>query len=376
MALKVVVLAGDGIGPEVTREAVKVLRAVEEAYGLEFDLVPYPCGGQHYLETGEEWPDGAFESCRQADAILLGAVGYPGATLPDGNLAGAGVVFGLRFGLDLYANVRPTKLYPNVRHKIHDTFKQVWEPGKVDFVIIRENTEDLYAPVRGILRRGGLEELAVDNRITTRRGAERVIRFAFALCEKREGAPSDGVRRVTCVDKSNVLDGCRMFRRIYDEVAEEHPGVERDYAFVDAFMQWMIRAPEGYDVAVTSNVFGDIATDLASVLQGGMGLAAGGNVGDRHAMFEPIHGSAPKHEGKDVANPMAAVLAASMMLEWLGDRRGETSLLEASRTVEAAVEGILQEGKVFPRDLGGKAKGSQVGDALAERVTTLARAGG
>lgn len=376
MAFKVVVLAGDGIGPEVTREAIKVLHAVEDGFGVAFDLVPYPCGGKHYLETGEEWPDGAFESCRRADAILLGAVGYPGATLPDGSLAGMNVVFGLRFGLDLYANVRPTKLYPNVRHKVHDGFKQVWEPGKVDFVTVRENTEDLYAPIRGILRRGGSEELAVDNRITTRRGAERVIRFAFERCKKRQGAPVDGVRRVTCVDKSNVLDGCRLFRRIYDEVAEEFPGIERDYALVDAFMQWMVRTPEAYDVVVTSNVFGDIATDLASVLQGGMGLAAGGNVGDRHAMFEPIHGSAPKHEGKDVANPMAAVLAAGMMLEWMGERRGEASLLAAAQAVEKAVEAVLKAGKVLPADLGGKAKGSRVGDALAKQVTTLARDGG
>ncbi|MFQ6012298.1 MAG: isocitrate/isopropylmalate dehydrogenase family protein [Thermoplasmata archaeon] len=372
MAYKVVVLAGDGIGPEVIREAIKVIKATEDAYGLAFDLVPYPVGGKHYLETGEEWPDGAFESSRRSDAILLGAVGYPGAVLPDGNIAGAGVVFGLRFGLDLYANVRPTKLYPNVKHKVHDRFRQVWDPEKVDFVIVRENTEDVYAPLRGVLERGGTQELAIDNRVTTRKGAERVIRFAFELSQKRQGAPRDGKRRVTVVDKSNVMDGCRLFRRIYDEVAEEYPAVERDYAFVDAFMQWMIRTPEAYDVAVMSNLFGDIATDLASVLQGGMGLAAGGNVGEHHAMFEPIHGSAPKHEGKDRANPMAAVLAVQMMLQWLGERKGDPALQEAAATVEAAVEAVLREGKYLTRDLGGKAKGSQVGDALAAEVTSLA----
>lgn len=375
MAHKVVVLAGDGIGPEVIREAIKVLRAVEDAFGMSFDLVPYPCGGEHYLETGEEWPDGAFESCQQADAVLLGAVGYPGANLPDGNLAGMNVVFGLRFGLDLYANVRPTKLYPGVRHKIHGVFKQVWEPDQVDFVTVRENTEGLYAPIRGTLRRGGVDELALDNRIVTRRGAERVIRFAFELATGRSGAPGDGMRRVTCVDKSNVLDGSRLFRRVYDEVAGEYPDTERDYALVDAFMQWMIRSPEQYDVVVMSNLFGDIATDLASVLQGGMGLAAGGNLGDDHGMFEPVHGSAPKHAGKDRANPMAAVLAAQMMLAWLGDRKGDGDLTEAAGTVEQAVAGILREEKYHPRDLGGEATCSQVGDALAGRVTTLARRG-
>ncbi|MEE9236955.1 MAG: isocitrate/isopropylmalate dehydrogenase family protein [Thermoplasmata archaeon] len=373
MAFKVVVLPGDGIGPEVIREGIKVLKAVEESYGFEFDIVPLPCGGKHYLETGEEWPEGAFESCRASDAILLGAIGYPGAHLPNGELAGTGVVFGLRFGLDLYANVRPTKLYANVRHKIHDVTKQVWEPEKVDFVIVRENTEGMYSPIRGSLRRGGVEELAIDTRVITRKGADRVIRFAFELSMKRTGAPADGMRRVTCVDKSNVLQGCRLFRAVYDEVAEGYPGVERDYAYIDAFMQWMIRKPEAYDLVVTSNLFGDIATDLASVLQGGMGLAAGGNIGDRHALFEPIHGSAPKYEGQDVVNPMATVLAIQMMLEWLGERKKERSLLEASHTVKSAVEAVLKEGKFLTYDLGGKSKSSQVGDALAERVRTLTR---
>lgn len=361
------------MGPEVVREGVKVLKAVEESFGVEFDLVPYPCGGKYYLETGEEWPDGAFESCRTADAILLGAIGYPGAELPTGELAGSGVVFGLRFGLDLYANVRPTKLFQNVKHRIHDVPKQVWEPEKVNVVIVRENTEGLYVPIRGTLRRGSEDELAIDNRVTTRRGAERVIRFAFELSVKRYGAPADGKRRVTCVDKSNVLEGCRLFRRIYDEVAEGYPQVERDYAYVDAFMQWMIRKPEVYDVVVTSNLFGDIATDLSAVLQGGMGLAAGGNIGDRHAMFEPIHGSAPKYEGQDRANPIATVLAVQMMLEWLGERRGMESLTQAAESVEAAVEGLLAEGKYLTPDLGGMARCSEVGTALAERVKALAR---
>src|SRR5207249_1619937 len=210
--------AGDGVGPGVMREAVKVLKAVESAYGVSFDFVPFPCGGQHYLDTGEEWPNGAFESCKAADAILLGAVGLPEAVLPNGDVAGVGVVFGLRFGLDLYANVRPTQLYPNVRHKIHDGFKLVWEPGKVDFVIVRENTEGLYTPTRGFLDRGGVDELAVDSRIITRKGAERVIRFAFELSQQRSGAPADRTRRVTCVDKSNVTGGCQHFRLIDEAV--------------------------------------------------------------------------------------------------------------------------------------------------------------
>ncbi len=373
MAYKVVLLGGDGTGPEVLREGVKVLKTVEDAFGLAFDMVPYPCGGQHYLDTGEEWPDGAFESCKAADAILLGAIGLPNASLPNGDIAGINVLFGLRFGLDLYANVRPTKLYPNVRHKIHDGFKQVWEPGKVDFVIIRENTEGLYTPTRGYLDRGGTKELAIDSRVITRKGTERVIRFAFELAKTRAGAPADGKHRVTCVDKSNVTAGCKLFRSIYDEVAAGYPGIQRDYAYIDAFLQWLVRSPEAYDVAVTSNMFGDIATDLAAVLQGGMGMAAGGNVGDAHGMFEPIHGSAPKHAGKDVVNPTAMVLATQMMLEWLGRRKRDRAMLEAAAVVEKAVEAVLREGHTLTYDLGGDAKCSEMGTAIAKATEQLAK---
>src|SRR5437867_6368013 len=198
MAYKLVLLPGDGTGPEVMREGVKVLKPSQESFGLSFETIPFPAGGQYYLDTGAEWPDGAFESCKAADAILLGAVGLPEAVLPNGDIAGVGVVFGLRFGLDLYANVRPTKLYPNVRHKVHDGFKQVWESGKVDFVIVRENTEGLYTPARGFLSRGGGDELAVDSRVITRKGAERVIRFAFGLAKSRKGERNAGKSRVTC----------------------------------------------------------------------------------------------------------------------------------------------------------------------------------
>ena len=368
MAYKVVVLAGDGTGPEVMREGIKVLKAAEEAYGLAFDLIPYPCGGQYYLDNGEEWPAEAFASCKSADAILLGAVGHPGAHLPNGDLAGAGVIFGLRFGLDLYANVRPVKLYPGVRHKIHDEFKQVWRDDLVDFVVVRENTEGLYTPARGTLSRGGTDELAVDSRIITRKGAERVIRYAFDLSMRRGGAPKDRKHRVTCVDKSNVTAGDRLFRRVYDEVAAKFPNVEKDYAYIDAFTQWIIRSPEFYDVAVAPNEFGDIATDLAAVLQGGMGIAAGGNIGDAHGMFEPIHGSAPKHAGQDKVNPIAMILAVQMMLDWLGARRADTGLVSAAKGVEAAVASVLREGRTLTYDLGGTAKCSEVGTEVTSRV--------
>ena len=264
--------------------------------------------------------------------------------------------------------MRPTKLYPGVLHKIHDGFKQVWEPGKVDFVIVRENTEDLYSNTHGHLTRGGVTEVATDVRLITRKGSERVIRFAFEIAKKRKGAILDGKHRVTCVDKSNVLRGCQLFRQVFDEVAAGYPGIERDYAYIDAFQQWLIRQPEFFDVAVTSNMMGDISTDLAAVLQGGMGMAASGNIGERHAMFEPIHGSAPKHAGQDKVNPMATALATVQMLDYLAEKKGDKAAREASRAVEGAVEQVLAEGKTLTYDLGGSAKCSEVGTAIAARL--------
>ncbi len=370
MSYRIIVLPGDGIGVEVIREGKKVLKAVSDLYGITFDMAEYSCGGEYYLKTGKEWEDDAFEECRKADAILLGAIGWPGARLPDGNLAGAGVVFGLRFGLDLYANVRPAKLYPGVRHKICDEFVQVWKPESVDFVIIRENTEGCYTPTGGSLTRGGETELAVDSRVITRKACERVIRFAFELCMKRKGAPKDGKQRVTCVDKSNVMKGCQLFRKIYDEIAGNYP-VEKDYSYIDAFTQWIVRNPEFYDVAVTPNMLGDIATDLAAVLQGGMGMAASANIGDNNAMFEPVHGSAPKYTGQDKANPTACILSVQMMLSYLAEKKTDKTLQKASEAVEKAVASVLKEGKTLTYDLGGKARCSQVGNAVVEALESL-----
>jgi 3-isopropylmalate dehydrogenase len=372
---KVALLPGDGVGKEVLAEGRKALDAVGDKLGLALQYESFDCGGEYYLKHGREWEPEAFPYCRdEADAILLGAVGWPGANLPSGDIAGAGIVFGLRFGLDLYANVRPTKLYPGVKHKIGAQFMDVWKPENVDLVIIRENTEGLYTPARGWLQRGvgELPEVATDTNIITRKGAERVSRKAFELSRRRgKGAPKDGKKRVTCIDKANVLRGSQLFRLCYDAVAKEFPDVERDYAYVDAFTQWIVRNPEGYDVCVASNMLGDIVTDLASVLQGGMGMAAGGNVGDRHAMFEPIHGSAPKHAGQLVANPLATILAAQMMLDWLGTQHDDRKLVEAGRVVERAVAQVVAEGKTLTYDLGGSAKTNECGDAVVRAIRGL-----
>ncbi|MHC1590775.1 MAG: isocitrate/isopropylmalate dehydrogenase family protein [Candidatus Helarchaeales archaeon] len=382
---KIVVLPGDGIGPEIVAEALKVLRALESSTNkLEFEFLEYECGGQYYLKTGkkEEWPAEVFDICKnEADAILLGAIGWTdpktGKTVcyPSGKMVGLEILFGLRFGLDLYANIRPTKLYENVPHKISGEFRQIWDPKNVDFVTIRENTEGLYADTHGVLNRGGQVELATDVRLITRKGAERVIKFAFEYCKRRnKGSPKDGKLRVTCVDKSNVTSGCKLFRSIYQEIAPRYPEIQQDYAFIDAFTQWIIRTPEWFDVCVVANMFGDIATDLAAVLQGSLGMAASGNVGDKHGMFEPIHGSAPKYTGKNVINPIATILAASMMLDWLSMQNNEDPTLKTGGAIiEQAVQVMLKEGKVRTYDLGGSSSTSQVGDAVATIVKDLAK---
>jgi 3-isopropylmalate dehydrogenase len=362
----IAVLPGDGAGKEVIREAVKVLEVCMKAQKFRFKFTEIPCGAQYYKENGREWDGNAFEACRKADAILLGAVGLPGVRLDNGQSAGSGVIFSLRFGLDLYANVRPTKLYPNVRHKVHDSYRKVWE--KVDFVIVRENTEGLYVPAGGTLSRGGTDEMAVDTRIITRKGSERVARYAFELARGRNGALSDGKRRVTCVDKGNVLKGCQLFRNVFEEVSSGYPEIRAECAYVDAFALSVVREPERYDVVVTSNLMGDILTDLAAALSGGLGMAPSGNIGDRHAMFEPVHGSAPDIAGKDVANPVGAVLSAGMMLSWLGKRESDRRLSAASCSIERAVTRVLGTGRTMTRDIGGNAGCAEMGDDVAREI--------
>jgi 3-isopropylmalate dehydrogenase len=371
---EVAVFAGDGTGPEVVREGLRVLDALGEGGSAPWHYSQYPGGGQYYLRTGREWEPEAEAAAAAADAIMVGAVGWPGATLPNGDLAGRALVLGLREGLDLYANVRPCKLYPGVRHRISGEYSQVWAPKNVDMVIVRENTEDLYTPARGRLRRGGSTEVAIDTRIITRKGSERVIRYAFELARARtRGAPGDGVRRLTCVDKSNVMEGCRFFRETFDRVAAEYPEIDRDYAYVDAFAQWLVRNPEQYNVVVATNMMGDIITDLAAVLQGGMGFAAGGNIGTDHAMFEPVHGSAPKYAGKNQVNPFATFFAVEQMLRWLGGRHGDARLLGQADRLERSLARTLAEGTTRTYDQGGTLTTSEAGDRVTAAIRSEAR---
>jgi len=372
---RIVVLPGDGIGREVIPEAVKVLKAVGEAVNLDFEFIEFPCGGEYYLKTGLEWPEEAWQTCKESDAILFGAVGWvkngQPIRLPNEDLAGSNVIFSLRFGLDLYANVRPVKLYPGVPSLL--AYKK---SEHIDFIFVRENTEDIYVPIRGMLSRGEEKELAIDVRVITRKGAERVIRYAFNLCVKRgKGASLDRKLRVTCVDKSNLLRGCQLFREIYNMVAEEFPQVEKDYMYVDTMAMQMVCFPEKFDVVVSPNMFGDILTDLGAALQGGLGMAPSGNIGDKHAMFEPVHGSSPDIAGQEKANPIAAILAAKMMLEWLFEKRNDQKCKKGAELIEKAVKKVLKKGKIRTFDLCygpysnvKPSKTSEVGDAIVEEI--------
>ncbi|MCK6546954.1 isocitrate/isopropylmalate family dehydrogenase [Myxococcota bacterium] len=376
----VVLLPGDGVGVEIAREARRLLDLVSKKTDTQLDIDEVPCGGQYYLQHGRDWPEGSDEKCKKADVVLLGAVGWPSpdgkgpVTMPDGKMAGYSPVIGNRLKLDLYANVRPVKLYEGVSHRISGQNKQVWSPENVDMVIIRENTEGLYAGMGGVLAPGNHAVAATDTRIITRAASERVIKLAFELSMQRSGAPKDKKRRVTAVVKNNVLYGCRFFHDVFMEIGAQYPEVEKDVAIVDAFTQWLIGQPEYYDVVVTTNMFGDIVTDLASVLQGGMGMAVGCNIGDDHAMFEPIHGSAPKHAGKDKVNPMAMLLSTGEALKWLGRRKDDQVLVKAGHAVEAAVRAVLKRGEPLTYDLAGEAKAapmSKVSSAILEALTPL-----
>jgi 3-isopropylmalate dehydrogenase len=371
----IVALPGDGIGPEVMACALKVLNTAGELFQIDFRVEEIPCGGHYYAEHEIEWPEGSFEKCEAADAVLLGAVGHevegktvftkPGKPYPEPQLAGFAQVILNRQKLGLYANVRPVKLYPGVKHKIHGELKQVWEPGKVDYVVIRENTEDAYTGETNSIEGGKVTPIRI-----TRQATERVARYAFNLARLRAKQ-----HKVTCVDKSNIIGAHRFFRDVFREVGtREFPEIKLDYAYVDAFCQWQIRNPEWYDVVVGPNLVGDIVSDNGATTAGGLGLAVGGNIGDEHAMFEPIHGSAPKHAGKDKANPLAAILAMQMMLEWLGTRNTDERLQRAAEKVEAAVASLLSEGKTLTYDLIGEAKASRcsaVGAAVDETLRAM-----
>ena len=387
---RLTLLPGDGTGREVMEEVKRILSVFQESGAISLEITEIPCGGQHYLDTGEEWPSGSFEVCRDdSDAIVVGAVGWPGATLPNGDIAGGQALLGLRSALDLYANVRPVKLYKGVKHKVHGTFSDVWNHELVDIVMVRENTEGLYHALlrrSGMAARGderddplvidgfpGLEgEVGWDVRPISRKGSERVIRYSFELAKRRQSRLGT-TQKVTCVDKSNVTRGCRLFREVFREVSSEFEGVETNVAFIDAFTMWLVRNPEDLDVVVLPNMFGDIATDLASVLQGGMGMAASANIGDNHMLFEPVHGSSPKYAGQNKVNPIASISSVQLMFDSLGLRHDDEKATMCAEVLERAISEHMSEGGPVTYDLGGKASTTEVGKAISSRCSEILR---
>ena len=347
---KIAVLPGDGIGEEVVAQGIRVLDAVSAIEGFDVEQVVYPYGADHYLATGEAMPDAAFEEMRAMDAILLGAIGDP--RVETGFLERA-IIWGVRQTFDLYVNLRPIKLYNEDLCPLKGK-----TPADVDMLVVRENTEDAYAGLGGIHRIGTPQEVAIAEMIYTRDGVERVIRYAFDLAAKRN---KGGKPVVTLVDKANAIRAQDIWTRTFAEVASEYPGVGTDHAYIDAACMWMVKNPEWFDVVVTPNLFGDIITDLGAMIQGGMGIAASGNIHPGQvSMFEPIHGSAPKYRGKNSASPIATIEAVRMLLDHLDEPA-------AAARVGNAVQTVLQTGKIKSLSAGVH-KTDEVGDIVLEAL--------
>lgn len=327
MALKLAILPGDGTGPEVVAEAIKVLEAIAKAEKFEYTTKEYNFGGDRYLATGKIIDDADIAELQTHDAILLGAVGHPGVKP---GILEKGLLLRMRFAMDQYINLRPVKLYPGVDTPLKDK-----GPADINFDVIRENTEDLYCGNGGILRQGTPNEISTQEMITTRFGAERCLRYAFDLCRRKKQSGA-GKGLLTLVHKTNVLTYCGdTWFRAFNEIGDaDYPDIKRDYNHIDAACMWFVKNPEFYDTIVTPNLFGDIITDLGAMIQGGMGIAAGGNINPDAggtSMYEPIGGSAPKYTGQNVINPLAAIGALAMLLQNSGQK-------VAGDRVEAAIK--------------------------------------
>jgi len=347
---KIAVIGGDGTGPEVVREGLKVLDAASKKTGFKYETVDYDFGGDRYLRTGEILPESAVDELRKYDAIYLGAIGHP--DVKPGILE-KGILLRLRFELDQYVNLRPVKLYPGVDTPLKDK-----GPDEINYVVVRENTEGLYVGAGGVLKKGTPDEVAVQESINTRKGVERCIRFAFDYCRKHGKE-----KKLTLVGKTNVLTfAFDLWERAFYEVAKEYPDIKPDYAHVDATTMWMVKNPEWFDVIVTDNIFGDIITDLGAMTQGGMGIAAGGNINPQGvSMFEPIGGSAPKYTGMNIINPLAAIGALQMLLETLGEDKAADLIDKAIAKATGTKLKSMSAGKMGYST-------SEVGDMIAQFV--------
>ncbi|OFW46474.1 MAG: 3-isopropylmalate dehydrogenase [Actinobacteria bacterium RBG_13_35_12] len=369
----IALIPGDGIGPEIIREGKKVIEAVSKIFAIDINWIEFPFGAEHYLRTGELLPGSALKEIEDMDAIYFGAIGDP--RVKPGVLEKE-ILLKIRFYFDQYINLRPIRLYKGVPCPLKDK-----NPEDINFYVVRENTEDFYIGMGGrfkaranqdhleVLRKlykakiqvdfnlEQEEEMAYQIGLISRPGAQRVIKYAFELAKKKN------LKRVTSVDKANVLTNIYgLWRDIFEEVSSQYPDIETEFNFVDAITMFFIQRPEWYRVVVTPNMFGDIITDLAAMIQGGLGIAAGGNINPEGvSMFEPVHGSAPDIAGKNISNPTATILSGVMMLDHLGE-------IKAAKAVENAVEKVLSEGKVRSHDLGGDSSTIEVGDEVVRKL--------
>ncbi len=340
-AFHIAVLGGDGIGPEVMAPALEVLRKIEAKSDLAFRFTEAPAGAGHYRETGKSMPDSTIRLCEEADAILLGACGLPSVRYPDNTEIAPQIE--LRFHFDLYAGVRPARLIPGVPSPIVGA-----DSRGIDLVVIRESTEGLFASMgKGVVT----DSEARETMVITRHTSERLFDFSFRLAERRKARGRPG--QLSCVDKANVFRAFAFFREIFDEAAKRHPGVKADHVYVDVCSAFLVKRPWDFDVLVTENMFGDILSDLTASLIGGLGMAPSADIGDRHAMFQPCHGTAPDIMGRGRANPTAMILSTAMMLDWLAEKHGVESAAEAGERIERAVDKAYAEG-IKPMEFGGR----------------------
>ncbi|MEM9803223.1 MAG: 3-isopropylmalate dehydrogenase, partial [Planctomycetota bacterium] len=344
----ITIIGGDGIGPEVTREAFKVADTAADVFGFTLKKNELPIGSQYFLDHGEAFPSAMFEEARQSNAIYLGAIGDPRC---EPGAVEYGIIAKCRFDLDLFVNLRPVKLLQESLCPLKDK-----TPADIDMLIVRENTEGAYTGMHGFAHKGQPLEVATQTMVYTREGVERAIRYAFHLAETRERQPGKKAQ-VTLIDKANAVRAHDLWQRVFAEVAKEHPDIATDHAYIDAACMWMVKNPEWFDVAVTPNLFGDIITDLGAMIQGGMGMAASGNIHPgRVSLFEPIHGSAPKHAGKNVASPIAAIMAAGMMLDYVGEKT-------ASGAIDRAIAQLFKDGRLVAATTGAHPT-NEVGDLV------------
>jgi len=354
---RICVLPGDGIGNEVIAATVPMLERLAAQGGFSFAFETHPGGALHFKQTGEALPETTFEAARAADAILFGAMGWPEIRYPDGTEIAPQL--DLRVRLDLFAGVRPVRSIPGIPSPLADP-----RANAIDLVVVRESTEGLFAS-RG---RGTIEadSVARDTMVITRAGSERVHEFAFRLAARRKARGCPG--RVTCVDKANVFVSMAFFRRIFDEVALRHPGIEARHNYIDATALDLMRKPWEFDVLVTENMFGDIISDQTAALVGGMGMAPSADLGENHGLFQPCHGSAPDIAGQGKANPTATILSAALMLDWLAERHGDDRLAQAATRINAAVDAVFGSGKVMPFELGGRDGTIAIRDAVLSNL--------